>query len=163
MTVATRIKVRNLQPEDWPEVARIFEEGIRSDATFATEPPSWKAWDASHTLRVVAEMGGPVVGWAALAPVSTRLVYSGVAQSSVYVAESERGHGVGRALMAELIERAERAGIWTIEASMFPENNASVALHQSLGFRVVGVRERIGERDGVWRDTLLLERRSKEI
>jgi len=163
VTVATRIELRDLRPDDWPEVARIFEEGIRAHSTFATEPPSWEVWDEAHSLRIVAESGREVVGWAALSPVSKRHVYRGVVESSVYVAESERGRGIGRALMQELIERAEREGIWTIEAAMFPENEASLELHRSLGFRVVGVRERIGERDGIWRDTVLLERRSKEI
>ena len=163
MTVTTEIHVRDLRPGDWPEVARIFEEGIHAGATFATEAPSWEAWDAGHTLRVVAEADGEVVGWAALEPVSARYVYRGVARSAVYVAESARGRGIGRGLMTELIARAEREGIWTIEAGMFPENEASVALHRALGFRVVGVRERLGRRDGVWRDVLLLERRSEVI
>lgn len=160
MTVATLIELRDLRPDDWPKVERIFEEGIRAHSTFATEPPAWEVWDEAHSLRIVAESSGVVVGWAALSPVSKRHVYRGVAESSVYVAESERGRGIGRALMQELIERAEREGIWTIEAAMFPENEASLELHRSLGFRV---RERIGERDGIWRDTVLLERRSKEI
>ena len=163
MTVTIEIRVRDLRPADWPEVARIYEEGIRAGATFATEAPSWDAWDAGHTLRVVAEVDGEVVGWAALERVSARDVYRGVARSAVYVAESARGRGIGRALMTELIARAEREGIWTVEAGMFPENEASVALHRALGFRVVGVRERIGRRDGVWRDVLLLERRSEVI
>jgi L-amino acid N-acyltransferase YncA len=163
LTAATLIELRDLRPDDWPKVERIFEEGIRAHSTFATEPPAWEVWDEAHSLRIVAESSGVVVGWAALSPVSKRHVYRGVAESSVYVAESERGRGIGRALMQELIERAEREGIWTIEAAMFPENEASLELHRSLGFRVVGVRERIGERDGIWRDTVLLERRSKEI
>ena len=163
MTVTTQIRIRDLRPGDWPEVVRIFEEGIRAGATFATEAPSWEAWDESHTLRVVAEADGEVVGWAALEPVSTRHVYRGVARSAVYVAGSARGRGIGRALMTELIAQAEREGIWTIEAGMFPENEASLALHRALGFRVVGVRERIGQRDGAWRDVLLLERRSEVI
>jgi phosphinothricin acetyltransferase len=161
--IATAVELRDLRPEDWPEVARIFEEGIRAGATFATEAPSWEAWDRAHTLRVVAETDGEIAGWAALEPVSTRHVYRGVARSKVYVTESLRGQGVGRALMSELIARAERRGVWTIEAGMFPENEASVALHRALGFRVVGVRERIGQRDGAWRDVLLLERRSEVI
>jgi phosphinothricin acetyltransferase len=161
--LATAVELRDLRPGDWPEVARIFEEGIRAGATFATEAPSWETWDATHMLRVVAEAGGEVVGWAALEPVSTRHVYRGVARSKVYVAETARGQGIGCALMSELIARSEREGIWTIEAGMFSENEASVALHRALGFRVVGVRERIGQRDGVWRDVLLLERRSEVI
>jgi L-amino acid N-acyltransferase YncA len=161
--IATTTEIRDLRPGDWPGVARIFEEGIRAGGTFATEAPSWESWDARQTLRLVAEAEGKVVGWAALEPVSPRHVYRGVARSAVYVTESARGQGIGRALMSELISRSEREGIWTIEAGMFPENKASVGLHQSLGFRVVGVRKRIGQRDGVWRDVLLLERRSEEV
>jgi phosphinothricin acetyltransferase len=163
MDVAVSIRVRELRHEDWPEVARIFEEGIRADATLATEAPAWEAWNRAHTLRVVAENDGRVVGWAALEPTSPREVYRGVARSSVYVTESARGEGIGFALMAELIARSEREGVWTIEAGMFPENEASLALHVSLGFRVVGIRERIGRRNGSWRDVLLLERRSEVI
>jgi L-amino acid N-acyltransferase YncA len=163
LRVATALQIRDLRPGDWPEVARIFDEGIRAGVTFATKAPSWEAWDAAHTLRVVAESGGEIVGWAALEPVSARHAYRGVARSSVYVAGPARGQGIGRALMSELISRSERAGIWTIEAAMFPENEASVSLHRSAGFRVVGVRERIGRRDGAWRDVLLLERRSEVI
>ena len=163
MDVAVSIRVRELRHEDWPEVARIFEEGVRAGGTLATEAPTWEAWDGVHTLRLVAENDGRVVGWAALEPTSAREVYSGVARSSVYVTESARGEGIGRALMAELIARSERERVWTIEAGMFPENEASLALHLSLGFRVVGLRERIGRRDGNWRDVLLLERRSEVV
>ena len=161
--IATAVDIRDLRPSDWPEVARIFEEGIRVGGTFATEAPPWEAWDAAHTIRIVAETDGRVVGWAAIEPTSKREVYRGVVRSKVYVTESARGEGIGRALMEELIGRSEREGIWTIEAGMFPENAASVALHQAVGFRVVGTRERIGQKDGVWRDTLLLERRSEVI
>jgi L-amino acid N-acyltransferase YncA len=161
--IATAVEIRDLRPGDWPEVAHIFEEGIRAGGTFATEAPSWEAWDAAHTIRVVAEADARVVGWAALEPTSEREVYRGVARSKVYVTESARGQGIGRALMQELIARSERDGIWTIEAGMFPANDGSVALHLSLGFRVVGTRERIGRKEGVWRDTLLLERRSEVI
>jgi phosphinothricin acetyltransferase len=161
--LATAVEIRDLRPGDWPEVTRIFEEGIRSGSTFATEAPSWESWDETHTLRLVAEADGKVLGWAALEPVSTRHVYRGVARSAVYVTEFARSQGVGRALMNELIAGSERDGIWTIEAGMFPENDASLALHLSLGFRVIGVRERIGRRHGVWRDVLLLERRSEVI
>jgi L-amino acid N-acyltransferase YncA len=157
------LEIRDLRPGDWPEVAQIFEEGIRTGGTFATDAPAWEAWDRAHTLRLVAEGDGRVVGWAALEPTSPREVYRGVARSSVYVTESARGVGIGHALMAELVARSEREGVWTIEAGMFPENEASLALHLSLGFRVVGIRERIGRRDGSWRDVLLLERRSEVI
>jgi L-amino acid N-acyltransferase YncA len=161
--IATAVDIRDLRPADWPEVARIFAEGIVAEATFATEPPAWEAWDKTHSIRLVAELDDRVVGWAALARVSSRHVYRGVVQSSVYVAEGFRGQGIGRAVMTAVIERAESSGIWTIEAVMFPENEASVSLHRSLGFRVVGVRERIGQRHGIWRNTVLMERRSEVI
>jgi L-amino acid N-acyltransferase YncA len=158
--IATSVTVRDLRPEDWSEVAAIYREGMRDGGTFATEAPSWEAWDAAHTLRLVAVDGDEVVGWAALAPTSTRHVYRGVARSAVYVAAKARGRGIGHSLMDELVARAERDGIWTIEAWMFPKNEASVALHLACGFRIVGTRERIGQRDGVWRDVLVLERRA---
>ena len=163
MPVATAIDVRDLRPGDWPEVAAIYEEGIRAGATFALEAPSWESWDSTHTLRLVAVANDHVVGWAALEPVSTRHVYRGVARSAVYVTEELRGLGIGRALMEQLILRAEAEGIWTIEVSIFPDNADSLALHEALGFRVVGHREKIGQRDGVWRDTVLLERRSRRV
>ncbi len=140
----------------------IFEEGIASEqATFETEAPSWQDWDDAHLpLRLVAEEEGDVVGWAALAPYSARECYRGVAESSVYVAERARGRGVGRALMERLVQDADEAGFWTLEAGIFPENLASLALHRRCGFRVIGMRERIGRLNGEWRDVVLLERRS---
>jgi phosphinothricin acetyltransferase len=157
--------VRELRPEDWPEVATIFEEGIRTgNATFETEVPSWEAWDAAHPeLRLVAEIDRELAGWAAASPVSDRCCYRGVAEVSVYVTARFRGHGVGRALLEELALRSEAAGIWTLQAGIFPENKASLRLHLGCGFRVVGVRERLGELDGVWRDVLFLERRSRVV
>jgi L-amino acid N-acyltransferase YncA len=158
--------VRELQPDDWPAVRAIYEEGIRSgDATFETEAPSWEAWDAAHPeLRLVAERDdGSVVGWAALSPVSARRCYRGVGDESVYVAEGARGLGVGRALLERLVERSEAAGYWTLVAGVFPENEASLRLHRACGFREVGVRERVGELDGVWRDVVILERRSEVV
>ena len=157
-----RLEVRDLRPDDWAEVARIYEEGIRTgNATFETEVPSWERWDAAHPgLRLVAERDGSVVGWAALTPASPRRCYRGVGEVSVYVAEDARGTGLGRALLDELVERSEQAGYWTLAAGVFPENEASVRLHGACGFRDAGVRERIGESGGAWRDVLLLERRS---
>jgi len=163
LPILTRMEIRDLTPLDSQEVARIFEDGIRTgEATFETAAPSWEEWDAAHTEhRLVAELEGAVVGWAALSPVSERCCYGGVAELSVYVAEEVRGRGVGRELLEELIRRSEAAGIWTLQAGIFPENKPSLRLHLVCGFRLVGVRERLGELNGVWRDVLLLERRSE--
>jgi L-amino acid N-acyltransferase YncA len=166
LTVATLTVIRDLRPGDWPEVAAIYEAGIRGrNATFETEVPSWDPWDGSHLPghRLVALEGDRVVGWAALAPVSDRCVYEGVAENSVYVAPGSQGRGIGRTLLDRLIEGAEAAGIWTIQTSVFPENRASLTLHRACGFRIVGLRERIAKLDGVWRDTVFLERRSERV
>jgi phosphinothricin acetyltransferase len=159
MTVAPTI--RDLTAADWPAVAAIYADGIASgNATFETEVPTWQTWDAAHGgVRLVADDEGKVVGWATLTPVSSRCCYRGVGENSVYVAERARGRGVGRLLLERLVERAAADGFWTIEAGIFPENAASVALHVACGFRIVGTRERLGEMNGVWRDVLLLERR----
>jgi L-amino acid N-acyltransferase YncA len=159
------VSLRDLRPEDWPAVRAIYEEGIRGgDATFETEPPSWDRFDAAHPdLRLVAERDGSVVGWAALAPVSARRCYRGVAEVSVYVAEAARGAGLGRELLAELVERSEQAGYWTLTAGVFSENEASLRMYTACGFREVGIREQLGELHGVWRDVVLLERRSELV
>jgi L-amino acid N-acyltransferase YncA len=149
-----------VRPADWARVAEIYWDGMRDGlATFETEVPSWEAWDAAHSLRLVADRDGEVVGFAALSAASARRCYAGVAENSVYVAREAQGQGIGRALLEKLISRARLAGIWTIQTSIFPENRASLALHERCGFRVVGTRERIGKRDGMWRDTILLEKR----
>ena len=156
------VQIRPMTHDDWPAVEAIYAEGIATRAaTFETEPPDYAAFDASHNPghRLVAVEDGRVVGWVALAPTSSRACYSGVVESSVYVAQRARGKGVGRALMEALLANAEADGIWTIHAGMFPENAASVALHEHLGFRFVGRFERIAQLDGVWRDTVLLELR----
>jgi L-amino acid N-acyltransferase YncA len=159
------VSIRELRPEDWPAVCAIYEEGIRDgDATFETETPSWERWDAAHPeLRLVAERDGSVVGWAALSPASSRHCYRGVGEVSVYVTEQARGLGLGRELLALLVERSERAGYWTLTAGVFPQNEASLRVHEACGFRVVGVRERIGQLHGVWRDVVFLERRSRIV
>jgi phosphinothricin acetyltransferase len=165
ITTARAIEIRDLLPLDWEEVVRIYEHGIATGvATFETQPPSWERWDAAHPeIRVVAELEGRVAGWCALSPVSDRGCYRGVAEESVYVAAWAQGRGVGRALLEEVIARSEAAGIWTLQAGIFPENKPSLRLHLGCGFRLVGVRERLGESDGAWRDVLLLERRSEVI
>jgi L-amino acid N-acyltransferase YncA len=163
-----RLRIRDLRPGDWPEVAEIFEAGIRTrNATFETVVPAWEEWNAGHLARprLVAVEGGDsaVVGWAALAPVSARACYAGVAEDSVYVARGRQGRGVGRTLLERLVRDAEAAGLWTIQTSIFPENRASLAVHLRCGFRIVGIRERIARLDGAWRDSLLLERRAGAV
>jgi phosphinothricin acetyltransferase len=163
---ASTVAIEQLRQEHWPEVARIYLEGIATgQATFETEVPDWRQWDAAHLAehRFVAVEGGAVVGWAAVSGVSDRCVYAGVVENSVYVAADARGRGVGRALLERLIESTEAAGIWTIQSGIFPENVASLRLHESVGFEVVGTRERIGRLNGVWRDVLFVERRSPRI
>jgi phosphinothricin acetyltransferase len=159
----TETHIVSMQPEDWPRVAAIYLEGIATGhATFEMAIPSLADWDRAHlpAPRLVARQGELVVGWAALSPVSRREVYRGVAEVSVYVSTSSRGAGVGRMLLAALVDESERNEIWTLQAGIFPENGASLALHHACGFREVGRRERIGKLNGIWRDTILLERRS---
>jgi phosphinothricin acetyltransferase len=164
-----------MRDSDWPAVRKIYRQGIATgDATFQIEVPEWPEWDASH-LRHSRLVARPVArlaagdaanatgGWAALSPVSRRECYAGLAEVSIYVAEAHRGRGLGRRLLAALVAESEAHGMWTLQAAIFPENRASIALHERLGFRQVGVRERIGQRDGRWRDTVLIERRSKRV
>jgi L-amino acid N-acyltransferase YncA len=167
MATETRtITIERLLPAHWPSVVRVFEDGIATrNATFETEAPTWAGWDSSHLPehRFVALRAGDVVGWAAVSPVSDRCCYGGVVESSVYVAETARGRGVGLRLLEKLIASTEAAGIWTIEAGMFPENEASIRLHERVGFEIVGRRKRLGKLDGEWRDVLLLGRRSDRV
>ncbi|MCA1622060.1 MAG: N-acetyltransferase family protein [Acidobacteria bacterium] len=159
-------KVEQLHARDWEGVRAVYLEGLATgDATFETAAPDWGRWDASHLpgCRLVALSDGRVAGWAALSRVSAREVYEGVAEVSVYVGREFRGRGVGRALLEALVRGSEAEGVWTLQASVFPENAASVALHLSCGFREVGRRERLGRLGGRWRDTLLLERRSPVV
>jgi phosphinothricin acetyltransferase len=160
------VELQAMRSEDWPAVRAIYEAGIATgDATFETTAPDWPAWDAGHLAehRLVGRLDGRVVGWAALAPVSDRCAYAGVAEDSVYVAPEAQGQGIGRALLSGVVSSAERGGIWTVQTGIFPENQPSVRLHAACGFRVVGVRERLGKLHGIWRDVLLLERRSPAI
>jgi L-amino acid N-acyltransferase YncA len=158
--------IRPMTASDWPRVRLIYEEGIATGvSTFETRAPTWDAWDAAHRpdCRLVAEREGQLVGWVALSPVSSRWVYRGVAELSIYVAAEARGQGVGRRLLESLIEASETSGIWTLQAGVDAKNAASIALHQRCAFRVVGRRERIGELRGEWRDVVLLERRSDRV
>lgn len=155
--------IEPMQPSDWDTVRAIYLEGIATgNATFETTAPEWAEWDAKHRpdCRFVARANGAVIGWVAISAVSVRKVYAGVVESSVYIAASAQGQGVGKALMNAMITESEKLGIWTIQTSIFPENVGSLALHKSCGFREVGYRERIGQMNGVWRNTIFLERRS---
>jgi phosphinothricin acetyltransferase len=162
----TSFTIEALRPDDWPAVRRIYLEGLATgNASFETEAPTWEEWDAGHHphSRLVARQDEQVVGWAALAPVSRRRCYAGVAEVSLYVAAACRGHGVGKALLLALVESSERNGIWSLYGACFPANEASIRLQLTCGFRIVGRRERIARRDGVWRDTVLTERRSRVV
>ena len=159
-------KIRQMEHGDWDAVRNIYCEGIASGhATFETSPPSWEEWDNNHLseCRLIAVLDGLMVGWGALSPLSSRCTYAGVAEVSVYVSRSARGCGIGKSLLQALIESSEHAGIWTLQAGIFPENTASLRLHQSCGFREVGSRERLGQLEGVWRDVILMERRSQVV
>ena len=151
--------------DDAEAVLAIYAEGVATgDATFQTEIPSWGEWDAAHLARprlAARDADGRVLGWCALSPVSRREVYRGVAEESVYVAAAARGRGVGRALLEAMVHESEAADVWTLQTGIFPENAASLALHEACGFRVLGVRERIGRHHGRWRDVVFLERRSR--
>lgn len=160
------VEIRPLRPADWPRVRAIYLEGIATGiATFESRAPQWEPWDAAHLpdCRLVACLNGDVAAWAALSPVSSRCVYAGVAEVSVYVAAAARGGGVGTALVEAIVAESENHGLWTLQAGIFPENTISMALFEKSGFRVVGRRERIGRLNSCWRDTLLLERRSEKI
>lgn len=160
------IHIRPMLESDWPEVSDIYLSGISTGiATFETAVPTWEVWDAGHLRfgRIVAGSEGKVIGWAALSPVSGRCVYGGVAEVSVYISPLFRGLGMGRRLMTELILQSEENGIWTLQAGIFTENAASVKLHESMGFRIVGYREKIGKLGQEWKDNYLLERRSAVV
>lgn len=158
--------ITNMTENHWQAVRDIYESGIATgNATFQTEAPGWEDWDKGHVknCRLVAIAGDKVLGWAALSAVSSRCVYAGVAEVSVYIHPEARGKGVGLQLLEALILESEANNYWTLQAGIFPENTASIALHEKLGFRQVGRREKIGQMKGVWRDTLLLERRSNKV
>jgi len=159
-------RITNMTAEAWPEVEKIYMAGIATkNATFEQKTPDWENWDNSHRsdCRLVASLGPKIVGWAALSNVSDRCIYSGVAEVSIYVDPEFQGRGIGDKLMKALIAESESHGIWTLQAGIFPENEKSLQLHSRNGFRIIGTRERIGKMDGLWRDTVLLERRSGKI
>ena len=158
------IIIRDLKINDWKQISEIYILGIETGyATFEITVPSWEEWNKRHLTicRLGAEINNELVGWAALIPVSSRDAYKGVAEVSVYVSTAQLGKGIGTKLLSELINESEKAGIWTLQASVFPENTASIKLHISCGFREVGFRKKIGMLNGKWRDTVLFERRSK--
>lgn len=160
------ITITPMSERHWPVVREIYSQGMATrNATFETVLPEWTEWDARHlaSCRLVSLRGGDVVGWAALSGVSTRHVYRGVAEVSVYVAEKAQGQGIGSGLLSALIAESERNGIWTLQAGILAENAVSIHLHVEAGFRIVGRRERIGQLDGQWRDTILMERRSRTV
>jgi phosphinothricin acetyltransferase len=164
--MAETVEIRHFQPGDWPAVQEIYQQGIDTGhATFQPKAKDWAEWDSSALpeCRLVAVAGEEVVGWAALSRVSSRPVYAGVAEVSIYVATAQQGRGIGRQLLTTLVTESERAGFWTLQAGIFPENRASMELHQKCGFRIVGVRQKLGQMHGQWRDVLLLERRSQNV
>jgi L-amino acid N-acyltransferase YncA len=160
------MKIRAMKPEDSSEVMRIYADGIAGrNATFETVVPSWEIWDAKHlqTCRFVAEEDGKILGWVAFSQVSAREVYRGVIEESVYIDAAAQGKGLGYALLSEGVRQSEAEGYWMIQTAIFPENEASIKLHEKCGFRIVGERERIAQLDGIWRSTVMMERRSKIV
>lgn len=157
------VKTRKMEASDWEAVSEIYSEGIATGfATFEMNTPNYETWDAAHmsSCRIVAIENDKVLGWAALSPVSSRCVYGGVAEVSVYVGKRNRGKGLGKLLLETLIQESEGEGLWTIQSGIFPENKGSIKLHEQTGFRYIGTREKVGKLDGVWKDNVLFERRS---
>ena len=158
--------IDEMKAEGWEDVRAIYLEGIATkNATFEQSAPDWEDWNRNHlnVCRFVVRENNQIIGWAALNPVSRRSVYSGVVEVSIYISDHAKGRGVGKTLLNRLVEASEKAGIWTLQGGIFPENEASIAIHKACGFRIVGVRERVGRMDGVWRDVILMERRSKTV
>ena len=162
----TEIIITKMLPDHWNAVADIYKQGIATGmATFEKDIPSWDTWNANHTekCRSIALIEQSIIGWAALSAVSSRCVYGGVAEVSVYVGATNRGMGVGELLLRDMIDQSEKEGFWTLQSGIFPENKKSIELHQKAGFRIIGYREKIGQLDGIWKDNILMERRSKKI
>lgn len=161
-----QMKITPMLPIHWEAVKKIYEEGIATgNATFQTSAPTWEEWDAAHVKnsRLLADNNNEALGWAALTAVSGRCVYAGVGEVSVYVADKARGKGIGKALLQALMTESEKNNFWTLQAGIFPENIASIKIHEACGFRIIGTRKRIGQMNGIWRDTVLLERRSDKV
>ena len=162
----TKVEIQNFTKQDWPEVSKIYKEGIDTGiATFETEIPDWDRWDQSHitTCRLKAVINNETVGWAALSPTSSRKVYKGVAEVSIYITSKYRNLGIGKLLLTNLIIESEKEGFWTLQASIFSKNHASVKLHTNVGFRIIGYREKVAKLNHIWYDNTILERRSKKI
>ncbi len=160
------LTIRQFEKSDFPSVKKIYQEGIDTGhATFQTKAKKWKEWDESilQECRLVAVENNSVIGWAGLSSVSNRCVYTGIAEVTVYVANESAGKGVGKRLLGELVSASEQAGYWTLQAGIFPENKGSIAIHEKNGFRILGVREKLGKMGDVWRDILLMERRSSVV
>lgn len=159
-----KLHITTMTKENWDDVARIYNSGIATkNATFEKQVPDWSSWNRTHRkdCRLIARIADRIVGWAALSDVSGRYVYSGVAEVSIYIDIEFHGQGIGDKLLKSLINESEANGIWTLQAGIFPENERSIRLHQKNGFRIIGTREKIGKMDDRWRDTIILERRSK--
>ena len=160
------MQITTIQPEQYPQIAAIYLQGIATGyATFQTEAPSWLDWDKAHlpTCRLAATIDNDIVGWVALSPVSARPVYKGVAEVSIYIAAPHQGKGIGKALLLAAIKESEANGIWTLQSGIFKENTASIHLHQRCGFREIGFREKVGCINGIWKDNVIMERRSKIV
>lgn len=160
------MEIVKIDPANYPQVADIYLQGIATGiATFQMEATDWETWNKNHlpNCRIAAFEGDQMAGWAAISPVSSRCVYAGVAEVSIYIAENFRGKGIGKYLLSKLIDTSEAAGLWTLQSGIFAENKASIKLHEQCGFRIIGYREKIGNRDGVWKDNIIMARRSKIV
>ncbi|MEL6250644.1 MAG: N-acetyltransferase family protein [Bacteroidota bacterium] len=160
------IRIREMISGDWPAVKAIYQKGLDLGyASFETTAPGWEQWDASHLadFRYVAVSSEDILGWVALSRVSAREVYRGVAEVSIYIDPAQSGRGLGKLLMAKVIEESETQGFWTLQSGIFPQNTASIHLHEKMGFRKIGYREKVAKRDGIWQDNVLMERRSKKV
>ena len=160
------MEISTLQKEDWTAVKNIYELGIATGiATFETAAPTWEQWDNNHLAlgRLVAVSNQAVIGWAALTPISNRCIYQGVAEVSIYIHPDYRGKGIGKLLLKNLVFESEKADIWTLHSAIFRENIGSIALHKKIGFRMIGYREKIGKLNGIWKDNVLMERRSQVV